>query len=61
MKKCSFCKKFLEETGFSFYKGKLQSFCRSCQNAYSKEYRQKYKERCRKNLKEWREKKKESK
>jgi len=58
MKKCSSCKDYLDEDKFSFKKGKLQTFCKECQKAYSKEYRKNNKEKCRQNLKDWRSKRK---
>lgn len=54
MKKCSQCREYLDEKDFSFHKGKLQSFCKECQNLYSKEYRKEQKKTCRKNLRDWR-------
>lgn len=54
MKKCSKCLYYLDETSFSFRKGKLQPFCKDCQNEYSKKYRSNNKESCNNNLKEWR-------
>jgi hypothetical protein len=54
MKRCSCCKEYLDEDQFSFKGNKLQTFCKDCQKAYSKTYREKNKERCRKNLQDWR-------
>jgi hypothetical protein len=54
MKKCGRCKVYLDESEFSFRKGRLQSFCKDCQKKYSKEYRNKNKKGCNENLKNWR-------
>lgn len=58
MKKCGSCKNYLEENQFSLRKGKLQSFCKECQKKYSKMYRAKNKDSCRKNLQDWRKRQK---
>ena len=41
MKKCGKCKTYLEDNDFSFRKGRLHSFCKSCQKECSKKYREK--------------------
>jgi ATPase subunit of ABC transporter with duplicated ATPase domains len=54
MKCCGKCKIFWDEDNFSYRKGKLQSYCKNCQNKYSEEYRVNERNVCRENLKAWR-------
>lgn len=54
MKKCGCCKEYFEDYMFSKRGNCLQSFCKSCQNKISKDYRKYNKKSCNKNLKDWR-------
>ncbi len=56
MKRCSKCLEELEENCFNYRKGgsQLQPWCKKCQKEASKAYRENNKEKCNKNLNDWR-------